>query len=83
MISGMKCSGKIKKTQARNLLLATGSDEIIITVSIRRFTDKFGHVHQQNLLDERRQNEEECEGMVYEKKQSWKLTGYFYEACEY
>jgi hypothetical protein len=44
MISGIKCRGKIKKTQARNLLLATGSDEIIIIVSIRRLTDKFGHI---------------------------------------
>jgi hypothetical protein len=30
MISGINCSGKIKKTEARNLLLATGSDEIIM-----------------------------------------------------
>jgi hypothetical protein len=30
MINGIKCSGKIKKTEARNFLLATGSDEIIM-----------------------------------------------------
>jgi hypothetical protein len=30
MINGIKCSGKIKKTEVRNLLLATGSDEIIM-----------------------------------------------------
>jgi hypothetical protein len=30
MINGIKCSGKIKKIEARNLLLATGSDEIIM-----------------------------------------------------
>jgi hypothetical protein len=30
MINGINCSGKIKKTEARNLLLATGSDEIIM-----------------------------------------------------
>jgi hypothetical protein len=30
MINGMKCSRKIKKTEAINMLLATGSDEIIM-----------------------------------------------------
>jgi hypothetical protein len=30
MIDGIKCSREIKKTEARNLLLASGSDEIIM-----------------------------------------------------
>jgi hypothetical protein len=30
MINGIKCSGKIKKTETTNLLLAAGSDEIIM-----------------------------------------------------
>jgi hypothetical protein len=30
MINGIKCSGKIKKAEVKNLLLATGSDEIIM-----------------------------------------------------
>jgi hypothetical protein len=30
MTSGIKCGRKIKKTEATNLLLATGSDEIIM-----------------------------------------------------
>jgi hypothetical protein len=30
MINGIKCSGKIEKTEARNLLLATGSYEIFM-----------------------------------------------------
>jgi hypothetical protein len=50
-------------------------------VSVRRFTDKFGHISKG--LDERHQNEEEYEGMVCEEKRSWRLTGYYYEACEY
>jgi cell division protein ZapA (FtsZ GTPase activity inhibitor) len=64
-----------KKSTSTLFSRVVGIARIKISVSIRRFTDKFRHISKR-LLDERHQNEEECESMLYEKKQSWNLTGY-------
>jgi hypothetical protein len=44
-----------------------------ISASITRFNDVWRF--QQRLPDERHENEEECEGIVYEEKQGWYMTG--------
>jgi hypothetical protein len=52
MINGIKCSGKIKKTQARNFLLATGSDEKIMNSKKSSFCRmEFDFLTEHNLLN--------------------------------
>ena len=59
-----------KKSTSTLFSRVVGIARIKISVSIRRFTDKFRHISKGCCMDDRRQNEEDCESMLYEEKQS-------------